>query len=73
MEISPNGHRPNGDDQPVPLGERLWFIAVMMFVFFPVGLVLFWRHDWFPPSAKWMVTVVVLGTVIWAVFAAGSR
>jgi hypothetical protein len=45
----------------------------MMFVFFPVGLVLFWRHDFFAPSAKWLVTVVVLVTVIWAVFALGPR
>ena len=45
----------------------------MMFVLFPVGLVLFWRHDLFPPSVKWAVTVVVLSTVIWAVFAIGPR
>jgi len=73
MRVSPNGHGPPDDEQPVPLRERLWFIALMMFVFFPAGLVLFWRHDLFPPSAKWIVTVVVLGTVIWAVFSLGSR
>jgi hypothetical protein len=71
--ISSNGHRPAEEEVPVPLGERLWFIALMMFVLFPVGLVLFWRHDLFPPVTKWFVTVVVLGSVIWAVFAIGPR
>jgi hypothetical protein len=71
--ISNNGHIPAEEEVPVPLGERLWFIALMMFVFFPVGLVLFWRHELFPPEAKWAVTVVVLGTVIWALFAIGPR
>jgi hypothetical protein len=71
--ISNNGHIPANEEVPVPLGERLWFIALMMFVFFPVGLVLFWRHELFPPEAKWAVTVVVLGSVIWAVFTIGPR
>lgn len=71
--ISNNGHTPAEEEVPVPLGERLWFIALMMFVFFPAGLVLFWRHELFPPEAKWAVTVVVLGSVIWAMFAIGPR
>ena len=45
----------------------------MMFLFFPVGLVLFWRHELFPPESKWLVTIVVIGSVIWALFAVGSR
>jgi hypothetical protein len=45
----------------------------MMFVFFPVGLVLFWRHEDFPPETKWIVTVVVIGTVIYALFKVGPR
>lgn len=72
--ISDNGWKPTEtEDAPVPLGQRLWFIALMMLVFFPVGLVLFWRHDLFPPSAKWLVTVVVLTTVVWALFTVGPR
>ncbi|MGZ4103839.1 MAG: hypothetical protein ACXVQS_03185 [Actinomycetota bacterium] len=72
--ISTNGWKPaEGEEAPVPLGERLWFIALMMCVFFPVGLVLFWRHELFPPSAKWLVTVVVLGTAVWALFTIGPR
>jgi hypothetical protein len=71
--ISNNGHKLAEEEVPVPLRERLWFIALMMFLFFPVGLVLFWRHDLFPPGTKWFVTVVVLGSVIWAVFAIGRR
>jgi hypothetical protein len=71
--IQPNGSAPEPDELPVPLKERLWFIALMMFVFFPVGLVLFWRHDLFPPSAKWAVTIVVLVSVVWALFAIGPR
>jgi len=71
--ISNKGRTPAEEDVPVPLGERLWFIALMMFLFFPVGLVLFWRHELFPPESKWLVTIVVLGSVIWAVFAIGPR
>jgi len=71
--ISNNGHIPAEQHAPVPLGERLWFIALMMFLFFPVGLVLFWRHELFPPESKWLVTIVVIGSVIWALFAVGSR
>ena len=71
--ISNNGRSPAEEDIQVPLGERLWFIALMMFLFFPIGLVLFWRHELFPPEAKWLVTVVVIGSVIWAVFAMGPR
>jgi hypothetical protein len=71
--ISNNGHKQAEEEVQVPLGERLWFIALMMFVFFPAGLVLFWRHEFFPPMTKWLVTVVVLATVIWAVFAIGPR
>ena len=71
--ISNNGHTPVEDGVPVPLGERPWFIALMMFLFFPVGLVLFWRHDLFPPETKWLVTIVVLGSVVWAVFAISPR
>ena len=71
--ISNNGHTPAEEEVPVPLGERLWFIALMMFLFFPVGLVLFWRHELFPPETKWLVTIVVLGTVVWALFAIAPR
>jgi hypothetical protein len=71
--ISNNGHKQAEEEVQVPLGEWLWFIALMMFVFFPAGLVLFWRHEFFPPMTKWLVTVVVLATVIWAVFAIGPR
>lgn len=73
--ISNNGRDPvqENDEQPVPLGQRYWFIALMMFVFFPVGLVLFWRHEDFPPQTKWIVTTVVLGTVVYALFKIGPR
>ena len=71
--ISNKGRTPAEEDVQVPLGERLWFIALMMFLFFPVGLVLFWRHELFPPETKWLVTIVVLGSFIWAVFAIGPR
>jgi len=72
--ISNNGHDPTTNEEaPVPLGQRLWFIALMMFVFFPVGLVLFWRHEDFPPETKWLVTIVVIGTVIWALFSISPR
>jgi len=71
--ISNNGHGPLEEEVPVPLRERLWFIFVMMCVFPPAGLVLFWRHDLFPPEVKWLVTFVVLATVIWALFVIGPR
>ena len=71
--ISNNGRTPVEEEVPVPLGERLWFIALMMFLFFPVGLVLFWRHEEFPPETKWLVTVVILGSVVWALFAIAPR
>jgi hypothetical protein len=72
--ISDNGQVPAVEQEVrVPLGERLWFIALMMFVFFPAGLVLFWRQELFPPEVKWAVTVVVLGSVLWALFAIGPR
>jgi len=71
--ISNNRQTPAEEAVPVPLAERLWFIALMMFLFFPVGLVLFWRHELFPPETKWLVTVVILGSVIWAVFAIAPR
>jgi hypothetical protein len=72
-DIDPDGSAPQPEELPVPLKERLWFIALMMFVFFPVGLVLFWRHELFPPSVKWAVTIVVLVTVVWALLASGPR
>ena len=58
---------PRGHEQAPPLRERPWFIALMMFAFFPAGLVMFWRNDAWDWRLKWVVTIVVLGTVVWAV------
>ena len=58
---------PVEDEQPkIPLRERPWFIALMMLVAFPYGLVIFWRHDAWDYRVKWLVTVTVFATVIWA-------
>ncbi len=55
------------EEQPkAPLRERPWFIAVMMLVVFPYGLVIFWRHDAWDYRVKWLVTIIVFVTVIWA-------
>lgn len=56
-----------GEQPKPPLGERPWFIALMMFAFFPVGLVLFWRSEIWGWGTKWAVTISVVATVIWAV------
>ena len=69
--ISNNGQTPVEEDVPVPLRERLWFIFVIMCVFPPAGLVLFWRHEEFPPEAKWLVTIVIVGVVVWALLSVG--
>ena len=45
----------------------------MMCVLPPYGLVLFWRHEDFPPEAKWLVTFVIVGAIIWAVLLTGKR
>ena len=45
----------------------------MMCVLPPYGLVLFWQHDDFAPEAKWLVTFVIVGAIIWAVFLTGKR
>ena len=71
--ISDNGHTPLDQDAQVPLRERLWFIFVIMCVFPPAGLVLFWRHEDFPPEAKWLVTLVIVGAIVWAIFLVGKR
>ena len=71
--ISDNRRAPVEEEVPVPLRERLWFIFVMMCVLPPYGLVLFWRHEEFPPEAKWLVTFVIVGAIIWAVLLAGKR
>jgi len=71
--ISDNGRTPVEDEAPGPLRERLWFIFVMMCVLPPFGLVLFWRHEDFTPEAKWLVTFVIIGAIIWAVLLAGKR
>ena len=55
------------EGQKPPLKERPWFIALMMFVFFPVGLVLFWRSELWGWGTKWAVTISVLASVMWAV------
>ena len=71
--ISDNGPAPVEDEVPVPLRERLWFVFVMMCVLPPYGLVLFWRHEDFPPETKWLVTFVIVGAIIWAVLLTGKR
>ena len=49
-----------------PLKERPWFVGLMLFVFFPVGLVLFWRNESWGWVTKWVVTVGVFAGVFWA-------
>jgi hypothetical protein len=71
--ISDNGRAPLEEEVPAPLRERLWFIFVMMCVLPPYGLVLFWRHEDFPPEAKWLVTFVIVGAIVWAVLLTGKR
>jgi hypothetical protein len=71
--ISDNGRTPVEDAALSPLRERLWFIFVMMCVLPPYGLVLFWRLEDFPPEAKWLVTLVIVGAIISAVLLAGKR
>lgn len=51
------------ETQRPPLTERPWFIAVLMFAFFPAGLVLFWRHEAWDYRIKWLVTLVVFASV----------
>jgi len=70
--ISDNGRTTLDEEVPIPLRRRLWFIFVMMCVLPPYGLVLFWQHDDFAPEAKWLVTVVILGAIVWAVFVEGK-
>ena len=71
--ISHNDRAPVEDEVPVPLRQRLWFIFVMMCIVPPYGLVLFWRHEDFPPEAKWLVTFAIVGAIIWAVILTGKR
>ena len=71
--ISDNGHTPLEEEVQAPLRQRYWFIFVMMCILPPYGLVLFWRHEDFPPEAKWIVTIVILGALIWALALMGNR
>ena len=71
--ISDNGLSPVDERVRVPLRERLWFIFVMMCIVPPVGLVFFWQHQDFAPEAKWIVTIVILGAIVWALVLAGNR
>lgn len=41
-----------------PIHKRTWFIILMLFLFFPVGLILVWKNsDWKKP-AKLIVTII---------------
>jgi hypothetical protein len=61
---APDQH--DGQQPVLPLRQRPWFVMLMLLVLPPVGLVLFWRNDLWPYQVKWLVTAVMLASVIYA-------
>jgi len=43
-----------------PWHQRTWIVVALIIFFFPVGLVLAWRHPTWPKAAKWIATGVVV-------------
>lgn len=41
------------------VGQRAWLIGACLVLFFPVGLILVWRHPRMTTSTKWVITGVV--------------
>ncbi|MGG3803121.1 hypothetical protein [Metabacillus fastidiosus] len=46
------------------LREKTWFIVLMLFIFFPVGLYLMWKYANWNKIAKVIVTVVIILSII---------
>lgn len=45
--------------------QQNWFIWIMLFVFFPVGLFLLWQHSDYTSKTKWIITGLILLSVVW--------
>jgi len=45
--------------------QQNWFIWIMLFVFFPVGLFLLWQHSDYTNKTKWIITGLILLSVVW--------
>lgn len=50
---------------PVPIYQQTWLIAILIILFFPVGLFLMWRY------AAWSKTAKIAVSSIWALLALG--
>ena len=48
----------------MPFYKKGWFMWLMMFVFFPVGLILLWTQSGYSQKSKSIITVVWLGLIV---------
>lgn len=45
--------------------QQSWFIWIMLFLFFPVGLFLLWQYADYTTKSKGIITALILASVIW--------
>lgn len=48
------------DKLKIPFYKRTWFIIVMMFLCFPIGLLLFWLNGRYELKTKKVVTIIII-------------
>lgn len=51
-------------EKGIPFYCQSWFIIMMLFIFFPVGLFLMWRYSSWNSKAKFIVSFIFLAAVI---------
>ena len=67
MQVASAAMERDQEATPPPLGERPFFIALMLLVLPPYGLVLFWRSEMWPYQVKWLVTAGIFAGIVWVV------
>ena len=43
-----------------PWHQRTWIVAALVIFFFPIGLILAWKHPAWPKAAKWVATALAV-------------
>lgn len=52
--------------------QKWWFIVLMLFLFFPIGLYLMWKHEAFNKTVRWVVTGVFASILLPSMFQTGD-
>ena len=55
------------DTNQIPIYQRKWFVIALLFLFPPLGLLLFWVSKAFSKSAKVVFTACIAGLIIFAI------